>query len=484
MKHGKAAGPDEIVIEMIQALDELGVDYLTKIANVIYDSGKIPQDLCKSVFIAIPKKHGAVKCELHRTISIMSHIIKVILRVIMERVRRHINPEISTSQYGFKKDNATRNAIFTLRTISERLVDLNKDVYVCFIDYTKAFDKVRHNQLFDALKHLDLDGKDLRLIRNLYWEQTAAIKVEGEIGEFVEIQRGVRQGCVLSPDLFNLYSEEIFDQTSDMKGLSIGGHNINNIRFADDTALLAESESMLQDLLDRVIEESSKKGLTVNIKKTKCMTISKKRVIPRCKIQVGDEPIEQVNSFVYLGSTITSDGKCDAEIRRRIGIAKSAFRKMDKFFKDRKIKSDIKNRILECYVHPILMYGCECWTLSPESERRLNAAEMWFHRRIQKISWTQHVSNEEVLRRCRTRRLVLQNIRERQAKFFGHVMRKGQLENIAMTGRLNGRRGRGRPRLTYIRSLSNWLQAGEVETLRETGNRERWKTMIANVRIR
>ena len=97
----------------------------------------------------------------------------------------------------------------TLSMLAERCIEMQKDLYLCFIDYSKAFDKVRHEKLFNILEHLDIDEKDLRVIRNLYWDQSAAVRIGGELSEYTLIKRGVRQGCVMSPDLFNIYSEMI-----------------------------------------------------------------------------------------------------------------------------------------------------------------------------------------------------------------------------------------------------------------------------------
>ena len=165
MKRNKACGPDNIYAELLQATDEFSVDKITEIANDMYNSGNIPEDLSKSIFIALPKKPGATECELHRTISLMSVVIKVILRILMQRMRNKIRPEIDKTQFGFMNDTGTRNAIFILRNICERTIEVNKNLYLCFIDFTKAFDKVRHNKLLNMLQDLDLDGKDIRLVK-------------------------------------------------------------------------------------------------------------------------------------------------------------------------------------------------------------------------------------------------------------------------------------------------------------------------------
>ncbi|GFO12049.1 retrovirus-related pol polyprotein line-1 [Plakobranchus ocellatus] len=191
---------------------------------------------------------------------------------------------------------------------------MQRDLHLCFIDYSKAFDKVRHTELFRMLEKLDIDGKDMRAIRNLYWDQTASVRIEGEHSDFKPIKRGVRQGYVMSPDLFNLYSEIILRNLDGTSGLKINGENVNNLRYADDTVLIAESGKQLQKLLDTVVFESKRMGLSLNVKKTECMVISKKSSNPKCNLISKGEKIKQVIKFKYLGCLITSDGRCTSEI--------------------------------------------------------------------------------------------------------------------------------------------------------------------------
>ena len=123
---------------------------------------------------------------------------------------------------------------------------MTNDIYLSFVDYTKAFDRIVHNELIHLLDDLNLDDKDLRLIQSLYYDQAAVIRVRNETSHSVEIERGVRQGCVLSPDLFSVYSEVLINALEDFNGVSVGGVNIKNFRYADDTVLMAKSEEDLQ----------------------------------------------------------------------------------------------------------------------------------------------------------------------------------------------------------------------------------------------
>ena len=465
MKLGKATGPDNIPVEIILALEDLGIDIVTNLLNSIYNSGEIPEDLLKSVFITLPKSPGATECELHRTISLMSHLTKILLRVLMNRIRKSLRPEISRTQFGFVPDKGTRNAIFTLSMLMERCIEVQRDLYICFIDYSKAFDKVRHDELFNILEELDIDGKDLRIIKNLYWKQKAAVRIEGECSEFKYIKRGVRQGCVMSPDLFNIYSETILRNLEDKPGIRLNGENINNIRYADDTALIAGSEKELQSLLDTVVTESERKGLFLNVKKTECMVVSKKGVNPTCTLKSKGETIKQVQKFKYLGYIITSEGRCNTEIKRRIAIAKDSFSKLNPIFKNNNISIDTKVRVLKAYVWSILLYGCESWTISNELKKKLEAAEMWFIRRMLKISWTEKKTNDAVLEEARLRRSLMKTIRKRQMQFLGHLYRHKGLEHLALTGKIEGKKSRGRQRITYLNNLNHSITKKEQNNI-------------------
>ena len=154
-------------------------------------------------------------------------------------------------------------------------MEVQKDLYACFIDYAKAFDPVKHSEMVEALARTGIDGKDIRIITELYWNQKAAIRIDLELSEPTVIQRGVRKGCVLSPYLLNIYTEHIFRELNHMNGLNINGTNIKNIRYKDDTTQLANSNEDLQKIFDVVKRSSKQKGLDMNVKKTKMMVDSK-----------------------------------------------------------------------------------------------------------------------------------------------------------------------------------------------------------------
>ena len=262
----------------------------------------------------------------------------------------------------------------------------------------------------------------------------------------------------------------IMRELKESEGLIVGGRNITNVKYADDTAIITTSQEKLQAMLEKVVDESRKMGPAINCKKTERMIISKKKQHPVRELKVDGKNISQVKRFSYLGSVITDDGKFETEIRR-IGMAKDSFKKMQSLFKDRKLKMKTKFRVLQCYIYPILTYASEFWNIPIAMVERLKALEMWFLRRIMRISWTELISNKEVLERAGMERSLLKNIRKRQLEFLGHVMRKGGLERLAVAGKIKGKRSRGRPCIGFIKSLSSWMGVPSETIL--TTSRER-----------
>ena len=221
-------------------------------------------------------------------------------------------------------DKGTGNVIFVLRML------LRNRKYVCFIDYSKAFDTVKHKLLVDLLQSLVIDQAELRLLISLYWNQTAAVRCDDAISAWTSIKQGVRQVCVAAPNLFVLYTYMIMRELWDMEGFRIGGTVVSNLRYADDTVIVSESEEQLQRLINVVVAKREEKGLHLNSAKSFSMVFSKSITAPTCHIDVHRNILEQVQSFIYVGSLFSSDARCEKELRRRIGIAKSSFTSMNK----------------------------------------------------------------------------------------------------------------------------------------------------------
>ena len=199
----------------------------------------------------------------------------------------------------FRQGKGTREGLLNLRLILRTTFGGTKRcVYICFLDYEKAFDRVRHEPLIQCLREIGVDGKYTKIIRNLYWDQTASVRIMNELSDEIRMQRGVRQGCVASPNLFNLYTDNIFRDIINTKGVKVGGKNYNNPRYADDTALLSGNEKELTELTRKINEVGKQVGMKINIKKTKVMVVSNKRNSPKINIAINGQHLEQVTSYM------------------------------------------------------------------------------------------------------------------------------------------------------------------------------------------
>ena len=195
------------------------------------------------------------------------------LKILQAGLQQYMNRELPDVQAGFRKGRGTRDQIANIHWIIEKAREFQKNIYFCFIDYAKAFDSVDHNKLWKILKEMGILDHLTSLLRNLYAGQEAVRTGHGTT-DWLQMGKGVHQGCVLSPCLFNLYAEYIMRNAGleeAQAGIKIAGRNINNLRYADDTTLRAESEEDLKSLLMKVKEESEKVGLKLNIQKTKIM---------------------------------------------------------------------------------------------------------------------------------------------------------------------------------------------------------------------
>src|SRR5215469_10080546 len=170
----------------------------------------------------------------------------------------------------------------------------------------------------------------------------------------------------------------IMREIKELEGIRMNGYNINNIRYADDTVLVADSEEKLQGLLNVVYEVSERKGLKINKSKKEVMVISRAVRNPRINIRMEDNLVKQVGRFNYLGSLINKDGRCEDEIRKRINKAKYAFNNMKSLLTNSKVSIETRKRFVKCYVWSTLLYGCESWTLRKTDVRRIQAAEIYF----------------------------------------------------------------------------------------------------------
>ena len=269
-----------------------------------------------------------------------------------------MNHELPDVQAGFGKGRGTRDQIANICLIIEKAKEFQKKVYFCFIDYAKAFHTVDHNKLWKILQEMGIPDHLTCLLRNLYAGQEVTVRTGHGTTDWFQIRKGICQGCILSPCLFNLYVEYIMRNTrlDEAQGrIKISGRN--NLRYAGNTTFMAESEEELKSLL-KVKEESKKVGLKLNIQKTKIMASG-----PITLWQINGETVKTVTDFIFLGSSITADADCSHETERCLLLGRTVMTNLDSSLKSRDITLLTKVCLVKAMVFPVVMYGCETWTI-------------------------------------------------------------------------------------------------------------------------
>ena len=216
--------------------------------------------------------------------------------------------------------------------------------------------------------------------------------------------------------------------------MKIAGRNINNLRYADDTTLMAESEEELKSLLMKVKEESEKVGLRLNIQKTKIMASG-----PITSWEIDGETVETVSDFIFLDSQITADDDCSHEIERCLLLRRKVMTNLDSILKSRDITLSTKVCLVKAMVFPVVMYGCKSWTIKKAEHQRIDAIELWCWRGLLRVPWTARSSNQSILKEISPECSLVGLMMKLKLQYFGYLLQRADsFEKTLMLGRIEG----------------------------------------------
>jgi hypothetical protein len=475
LKPRKSPGPDNITGELLQAGGEALVKEMHAICNKIWKEGDPPEEWTKSVLVVIPKKGDLSQCNNYRTIALVNHMCKVLTIILLERLKAQVEPYLSEEQAGFRRDRSTIQQILILRLIAEKAKRKGKPIFNCFIDFQKAFDSIKHDIIRATFRSYGTGQRLTLLLYRILTQAKAAVRLGTELGEWFSVTVGTRQGDPISPLTFITYLERVMDSIKNSdSGISIHGYKLNNLKFADDIDLIENSRDSLEANLQTLNNAGKAAGLLINEKKTKTMVFGQEKI--EKELELEGRQIENVKEFEYLGSLMTWDNDCTTEIKRRIGKATGAMASFKNIWNSRNISMETKIGIIRICIFSVLLYGCETWTLKKNDQDRLLAFEMRCYRRILHIRWQQKIRNEEVRRRAKTPRNIVQMVMKRKLNLFGHICRMGhgRLLKTVVFGMMDGPNRRGRPNREWLDDIRDWCKRSIHELHTIAQDRQAW----------
>ena len=506
MANWKAVGPDSLPVELLK-LDNTEFRWrFHSILVSVWRTGEVPQQWKDATIKVLHKKKDRSDCNNYRAISLVAHAGKVLLKIVSARLSSHceVGGILPEEQCGFRPARSTVDMLFVVRRLQELGRERKIPLCMCFVDLQKAYDSVDRDLLWEVLRRFGVPDPMLAVVRQFHDGMRARVRTDdGELSEWFDVTQGLRQGCVISPLLFNIFFAAVlhvvlvrFSEDGDilanlvhLEEDGVGGTNeppLERVRraiwgmlYADDAGIVSKSPEGLAKMMTVIVTVFEAAGLTVSEKKTETMMVRTPNQAPLPSplvVEAAGQKYKQTSQFVYLGGAVNECADITPEIERRIRLAWGCLRRYSRELYDRPTAPFLlKVRMLKAEVMETMLYGCVTWTLGQQHFAKLRTAHHHLLLRIigfERRQRTDHLmSYAKALKKTQCES-VETTIRKRRLLFAGAVARKhgGRLPKRVLSGTLSGGQnpGRGRPAKNWMQCLSDDLAAFRAITVETT----------------
>ena len=499
MASGKATKDDDIPVEIFKALTNeptSSMQWLLDLCNHCWRTKTVPEEWSTASVAMLFKKGDPADPNNYRPICLQSIAYKLFASLLKQRfLDAGVEPRLWKSQFGFRKGHSAEDAVFiTLRKIEQACAQRNGQLRLLALDWQKAFDSINLDSLLDALRRFGLPDFCLQMISNMMLCRRFFVQDQGVKSDMKAQRSGISQGCTLSPLLFimtmTVLMKDAVSSLGDSAGAAYQRGDLADIVYADDTLLLASSDHHLQEFMSMVADAGRLYGMEFHWDKFQLLEVQRRTSI----LNPEGERIIPKSGINYLGTVLSYNGLPGHELGRRIGIAKSDFRELQKVWKHSSLCRSRKIQIYRSLIEPKLLYSLSCLCLSAADRRRLDGFQNRCLRSILGIpsAFISRISNAETTRRadcCANTDLLLQH----QFLLFGRAFRCSHDHPLRTAAFIPGSfqpatsafvRRVGRPRREWVTAIRNKAFehfGGHQDTARLVQNPFVWRRTVSQL---